>query len=348
MIKHYEKEDNNRNSDSVLSFIPEYDEYEAGKLLEKYVETHDPLIKNKLIEANLRAVKHVANELIKVNKKLDYNELISVGFENIGSIIDRYEPTKGSFRAFLFKNLNGYMLQSLGGSVIDNDMIMMSKLFNLNPSQVLQITSIRKFMEIYKKENGFYPSVEDIAHVFNYRLMNVKGAINILNGLDKIDNYDIGYEEKSELLFDNSIEKKLKRYVDTILTPRERQVIVLRFGLFGNEPISNSEITKLLNISNKRLYQILNNGLKKLRKRFEYFYDLFEEYNDRLYRDNISYVKRDECEGYAIYQVYCLHFKFRVERNGHLLDSQTQWTLCELDLGQNSFYLLLYFYMPSS
>jgi len=49
------------------------------------------------------------------------------------------------------------------------------------------------------------------------------------------------------------------------LTDRERSVIVARFGLFGESPLTQQEVGEMLGVSNERARQIINLALQKLK-----------------------------------------------------------------------------------
>lgn len=63
--------------------------------------------------------------------------------------------------------------------------------------------------------------------------------------------------------------QKLGKFINEELTEREKTVIVLRYGLNGNEPMTQKNVAKLLNISRSYVSRIETKALKQLRKRFE-------------------------------------------------------------------------------
>jgi RNA polymerase sporulation-specific sigma factor len=64
------------------------------------------------------------------------------------------------------------------------------------------------------------------------------------------------------------IESALK-YVGTVLYPRERQIIIMRYGLYGRRPLTQRETADKLNISRSYVSRIEKNALAKLRAAFE-------------------------------------------------------------------------------
>lgn len=67
---------------------------------------------------------------------------------------------------------------------------------------------------------------------------------------------------------DNSITiGKLYRYIDELEDEREKTIIILRYGLYGLNPLTQIEIAKKLNISRSYVSRIEKKVIEKLRKR---------------------------------------------------------------------------------
>ena len=58
---------------------------------------------------------------------------------------------------------------------------------------------------------------------------------------------------------------KVRRCVENCLTPREREIICMRFGLDGAEPLTQREIAVKYNISRSYVSRIENKAVEKLR-----------------------------------------------------------------------------------
>lgn len=63
--------------------------------------------------------------------------------------------------------------------------------------------------------------------------------------------------------------KKLGQFINEELNNREKTIIMLRYGLDGQEPMTQKVIAKRLNISRSYVSRIETKALKLLRKRFE-------------------------------------------------------------------------------
>lgn len=69
-----------------------------------------------------------------------------------------------------------------------------------------------------------------------------------------------------DLKFNSS---KLGQYINEELDEREKKIIILRYGLDGNEPMTQKNVAKLLNISRSYVSRIETRALKILKKRFD-------------------------------------------------------------------------------
>ena len=64
------------------------------------------------------------------------------------------------------------------------------------------------------------------------------------------------------------VEKTLK-YVSAVLTERERQIIIMRYGLYGRRALTQKETADKLNISRSYVSRIEKGALEKLRDAFK-------------------------------------------------------------------------------
>ncbi|MFY9380282.1 MAG: sigma-70 family RNA polymerase sigma factor, partial [Acutalibacteraceae bacterium] len=63
--------------------------------------------------------------------------------------------------------------------------------------------------------------------------------------------------------------EQLIEYVGNLTDVRERNIIILRYGLFDNVPMTQREIAGLLGISRSYVSRIEKKALQKLRKMFD-------------------------------------------------------------------------------
>lgn len=63
--------------------------------------------------------------------------------------------------------------------------------------------------------------------------------------------------------------EKLQKYMDEVLTPREKIIIGLRFGLIGGKENTQREVAKKLNISRSYVSRLEKKALLKLYEKFK-------------------------------------------------------------------------------
>ena len=62
--------------------------------------------------------------------------------------------------------------------------------------------------------------------------------------------------------------RKLYSFLPKVLTEREKEVIVHRYGLFGTKPLPQREVAKMMGISRSYVSRIESTAVKKLREEF--------------------------------------------------------------------------------
>ena len=63
--------------------------------------------------------------------------------------------------------------------------------------------------------------------------------------------------------------KRLFALINSDLTERERQILIMRYGLYGNREVTQNEIGEALGISRSYVSRIEKKALGKLREKFE-------------------------------------------------------------------------------
>lgn len=88
---------------------------------------------------------------------------------------------------------------------------------------------------------------------------------NEINLLDIIESEEVDVVEKMTL--DSNV-KKLYQNIESVLTPREKEVIDLRYGLYRRKPATQREIAARLGISRSYVSRIEKKALEKLKRCF--------------------------------------------------------------------------------
>lgn len=79
----------------------------------------------------------------------------------------------------------------------------------------------------------------------------------------------ISCEDKNLIAIDNNDQyKQLYEYIKNDLQPREQEIISLRYGLGGKEPLTQREIASIYKISRSYISRIEKKALQKLANSF--------------------------------------------------------------------------------
>lgn len=222
-----------------------------------------------LINSNLRLVVSIAKRY--TGRGLTFLDLIQEG--NIGLIkgIDKYDYTKG-FKVSTY--VTWWIKQSITRSLADK-----ARTIRVPVHMVEVINNMVRVQKRLTNELGHEPTHEELAEELEMseeRLLQIfqyatdSGSLDTPVGdeADSVladfiaDDKNISPEASSEqALLKDSVNELLE-----ILTERERDVIIKRFGLNGAEPMTLEEIGQEMNVTRERIRQIEAKGVKKLQR----------------------------------------------------------------------------------
>jgi RNA polymerase primary sigma factor len=272
------------------NFIWEYDAIDKGytsriskieeELKQSYEEarkTADELIKlykkyeyarNKLAEGNVRLVISEAKRYM--NRGLDFGDLVQEGNLGLLKAIDKYDYKKG----FKFSTYATWWIrQAITRAVADH-----SRTIRIPIHMIETITKINRAQKALLQEKGRQPSIEEIAEYLEMPISRVEKALSVAKeplSMDKPIGSD-GDTSLGEIIYDESTlsaEEELKiqslrerlNMALKMLSPRERKVIELRFGLDGKKPRTLEEVAQETNLTRERVRQLEVQALEKLR-----------------------------------------------------------------------------------
>ena len=89
---------------------------------------------------------------------------------------------------------------------------------------------------------------------------------NEINLLDIIETEQMDTAEQLQTLQDV---KAVQEYIDTVLEEREKEIILMRFGLRGQKELTQREIGEKLDISRSYISRIEKKALQKLKAALE-------------------------------------------------------------------------------
>ncbi len=240
---------------------------EEIELAKRYEKGSDDA-REKLIVSNLRLVVSVAKK--HIGRGLSFLDLIQEGNQGLMKAVEKYDWRRG----FKFSTYATWWIrQAITRAIADQ-----SRTIRIPVHMVESINKLYKAQRKLTQSLNRTPTVDELSKELIIPKDDVKNLFKIsqrttslstaINDEEDATLEDFIKDPNQSSIYENVSNKFIKEYLFEVLdtlTPRERKVLVLRYGLEDGKPRTLEEVGRQFSVTRERIRQIEAKAVRKLK-----------------------------------------------------------------------------------
>jgi RNA polymerase primary sigma factor len=232
----------------------------------------DKKAKKRLVESNLRLVIPVAKKYYRSG--VDFIDLIMEGNLGLMHAVDKFDPKRG----FRFSTYASYWIEQSIRRAYDEQ----SKLIRIPPHALEALRRWLRAWEGLRVQMGRSPTLQEMGKKLSLSPRQIRSVVDAHEAAKPVGSLDMPLDEDENLFIRDMVSDSPERGPERLfslvrdksdvstalrnVSPRERMILELRYGVTGKEPMTLEAVGKKLRISRERVRQLEERALARLRR----------------------------------------------------------------------------------